>query len=125
MLRSVGKYGRGVEIPNIYELWTWILDGGRNDNNEDGWWTEEDMDWNRGNNIAKWLVRHQIMFLKSVDTSTFVTGAHDAVAEEVGKDIVAQVVTNNASAYNVKGEINFSVMFNKNLKDDSSSYRSE
>ena len=73
----------------------------------DGW---KDM---RGRQLINFLVNNPFgtIFLKSVDVSDVVKDANllfkmlDDVVEEVGEDIVIQVITDNASNYKKAGEL--------------------
>ncbi|MFS7995502.1 putative HAT dimerization domain, ribonuclease H-like superfamily [Helianthus anomalus] len=125
MLRSVGNYGRGLKPPTMYELRTWILQEEVNTTKalvagikdswkstgvsllSDGW---SDM---RNRSLINFLVNnpHGTVFLKTVDASECIKNADkifellDAVVEEIGEDIVVQVVTDNASNYKKAGEL--------------------
>ncbi|KAM0041362.1 putative ribonuclease H-like superfamily [Helianthus debilis subsp. tardiflorus] len=125
MLRSVGNFGRGLKPPTMHELRTWILKEEVKTTTEmvndikatwkttgvsllsDGW---SDM---RNRSLINFLVNNQYgtVFLKTVDASNCVKDAEkilellDGVIEEIGEDIVIQVVTNNASNYKKAGEM--------------------
>ena len=125
MLRSVGNFGRGLKPPTPYELSTTILNKEVDSTKEvvdslkiswkrtgvsimsDGW---KDM---RGRQLINFLVNNPkgTVFLKSVDASDVVKDANllfkllDEVVEEVGEDIVLQVVTDNAANYKKAGEL--------------------
>ncbi|KAI0526896.1 hypothetical protein KFK09_002489 [Dendrobium nobile] len=125
MLRSVGSYGRGLQLPSMYELRTWML-------NEEVKTTSKMVDdvkktwietgvtimsdgWSdiRHRSIINFLVNNPYgtVFLKSIDASSFVKDAQllfemlDEVVEEVGDALVVQVVTDNASAYKAAGRM--------------------
>ncbi|KAI0528848.1 hypothetical protein KFK09_001391 [Dendrobium nobile] len=125
MLRSVGSYGRGLQLPSMYELRTWML-------NEEVKTTSKMVDdvkktwietgvtimsdgWSdiRHRSIINFLVNNPYgtVFLKSVNASSFVKDAQllfemlDEVVEEVGDALVVQVVTDNASAYKAAGRM--------------------
>ncbi|KAD5960576.1 hypothetical protein E3N88_12048 [Mikania micrantha] len=124
MLRSVGNYGRGLNPPTMYELRTRILQEVKtietlvNDIKatwkstgvsllSDGW---SDM---RNRSLINFLANnpHGTVFLKTVDASDCVKNAEklfellDGVVEEIGEDIVVQVMTDNASAYKAAGAL--------------------
>ncbi|MFS8020281.1 putative ribonuclease H-like superfamily [Helianthus anomalus] len=125
MLRSVGNFGRGLKPPTMHELRTWILKEEVKTTTEmvidikaiwkttgvsllsDGW---SDM---RNRSLINFLVNNQYgtVFLKTVDASNCVKDADkifellDGVIEEIGEDIVVQVVTDNASNYKKAGEM--------------------
>ncbi|XP_071726331.1 uncharacterized protein [Rutidosis leptorrhynchoides] len=125
MLRSVGNFGRGFKPPSMHELRTWILDEEVKTTNamvddikatwkktgvsllSDGW---SDM---RNRSLINFLVNNQYgtVFLKTVDASDCIKNAQkifellDEVVEEIGEDIVVQVVTDNASAYKAAGNL--------------------
>lgn len=123
MCRAIGKFGRGFKPPTPHELSTWILKKEEETANEivsevkktwaqtgvsilsDGW---KDI---RGRSLINFLVNNPYgtVFLKSVDASDAIKDANllfkllDDVVEEVGEDIVIQVVTDNASNYKAAG----------------------
>ncbi|XP_023736233.1 uncharacterized protein LOC111884141 [Lactuca sativa] len=125
MLRSVGNYGRGLKPPTMYELRNWILQEEVKTTNatvdeikatwkttrvsllSDGW---SDM---RNKSLINFLVnnQHGTVFLKTVDASDCIKNAQklfellDGVIEEIGEDVVIQVVTDNASAYKAAGTL--------------------
>ncbi|XP_030509212.2 uncharacterized protein LOC115723888 [Cannabis sativa] len=125
MCRSIGDYGRGLKTPSMYELRTWILKEEMNTTNaivedikqswpltgvsiiSDGW---SDI---RNRGIINILVNNPkgTVFLKSIDGSSFSKDAPrlfkmlDDVIEEIGKHLVVQVVTDNASAYKAAGTL--------------------
>ncbi|CAH9078826.1 unnamed protein product [Cuscuta europaea] len=125
MCRAIGNYGRGFRPPSAYELSHWILDEEVKTTEKlveevkstwtqtgvsilsDGW---KDM---RGRQLINFLVNNPYgtVFLKSVDASAHVKDAKmlckflDGVVEEVGEDIVTQVVTDNASNYKAAGKL--------------------
>ncbi|KAK2646644.1 hypothetical protein Ddye_021839 [Dipteronia dyeriana] len=125
MLRSVGNYGRGLKGPTAHELSTTLLMAEEANTQSivaevkktwiqtgvsimsDGW---KDM---RGRQLLNFLVNNPYgtVFLKSVDASDVVKDATllfellDSVVEEVGEDLVIQVVTDNASNYKKAGEM--------------------
>ncbi|KAK3225991.1 hypothetical protein Dsin_005853 [Dipteronia sinensis] len=125
MLRSVGNYGRGLKSPTAYELSTSLLLKAEGKTQavvedvkktwaktgvsimSDGW---KDM---RGRQLINFLVNNPYgtVFLKSVDASdaikeaTLLFNLLDSVIEEVGEDLVVQVVTDNASNYKKAGEM--------------------
>lgn len=119
MCRSIGNYGRALKPPTPYELSSWILKEEEKTTKafveevkktwahtgvsilSDGW---KDI---RGRQLINFLVNnpHGTVFLKSVDASDAIKDATlmfkllDEVVEEVGEDLVIQVVTDNASNY--------------------------
>lgn len=125
MLRSVGNFGRGLKPPTMHELRTWVLDeevkttSGIVDEIKstwrktgvsilsDGW---SDM---RNRSLINFLVNnpHGTVFLKTIDASDCVKDAQklfellDGIVEEIGEDIVVQVITDNASAYKAAGRM--------------------
>ncbi|XP_062082381.1 uncharacterized protein LOC133788794 [Humulus lupulus] len=125
MLRSVGNYGRGLKAPTMHEMRTWILKEEEKTTSEivneikatwkrtgvsllsDGW---SDM---RNRSLINFLVNNPYgtVFLKTIDASDCVKDAQklfellDDVVEEIGEDIVIQVVTDNASAYKAAGRL--------------------
>ncbi|KAH6800931.1 hypothetical protein C2S52_001395 [Perilla frutescens var. hirtella] len=125
MAHSIGNYGRGIKAPTMYELRTWILNEEEKTTVafvddikatwkktnisllSDGW---SDM---RNRSLINFLINNQYgtVFLKTVDTSDYVKDAQklfellDGVIEEVGEDIVVQVVTDNAAAYKAAGRL--------------------
>ncbi|KAK1588511.1 hypothetical protein Q3G72_024175 [Acer saccharum] len=125
MCRSIGNFGHGLKPPTPYELSTTILNAEEENTKaivadvkktwtqtrvsimSDGW---KDM---RGRQLINFLVNnpHGTVFLKSIDASNVVKNATllfnllDEVVEEVGEDIVVQVVTDNASNYKKAGEM--------------------
>nr|KAJ0186930.1 hypothetical protein LSAT_V11C900478660 [Lactuca sativa] len=105
MVRSIGQYGRDLKPPTSYELRTWIL-------NEKVKTTTTVVDDIK----ATWkkpVVNNQYgtVFLNTFDASDCIKNAHklfellDAVIEEIGEELVVQVVTDNASAYKAVGEL--------------------
>ncbi|KAL4582800.1 hypothetical protein LXL04_007359 [Taraxacum kok-saghyz] len=74
MLRSVGNYGRDFKPPTMHELRTWVLD-------------EE--------------VKTTTTIVDDIRETWKTIGLLDSVIEEIGKEIVIQVATDNASAYKV------------------------
>ncbi|KAI3675421.1 hypothetical protein L1987_85011 [Smallanthus sonchifolius] len=125
MLRSVGNFGRSLKPPTMHELRTWILKEEVNTTSvmvkdikdtwkatgvsllSDGW---SDM---RNRSLINFLVNNQYgtVFLRTVDASDCIKNAQkifellDEVVEEIGEDIVVQVVTDNASAYKAAGTL--------------------
>ncbi|KAL0906334.1 hypothetical protein M5K25_024821 [Dendrobium thyrsiflorum] len=125
MLRSVGLYGRGLKAPSMYELRTWILKEELHNTEQsieeikrtwsetgvtimsDGW---SDM---KSRSLINILVNNPYgtVFLRSVEASDEVKNAEfifnllDGVVEEIGEQLVVQVVTDNASAYKAAGHI--------------------
>lgn len=125
MLRSVGNYGRGLKAPTMHEMRTWILKEEEKTTSEivneikatwkrtgvsllsDGW---SDM---RNRSLINFLVNNPYgtVFLKTIDASDCVKDAQklfellDDVVEEIGEDIVIQVITDNASAYKAAGRL--------------------
>lgn len=125
MVRAIGKYGRGLKPPTAYELSTWILDEEERRAKivvdevkktwmqtgvsilSDGW---KDI---RGRHLINFLVNnpHGTVFLRSVDASDAIKDANmlfkllDSVVEEVGEELVIQVVTDNASNYKAAGKL--------------------
>ncbi|KAJ9543747.1 hypothetical protein OSB04_023454 [Centaurea solstitialis] len=123
--RSIGNYGRRLKPPTMYELRTWILKEEVKTTDEivndikatwketgvsllsDGW---SDM---RNRSLINFLVnnRYGTVFLKTIDVSDCVKNAQklfellDQVIEEIGENIVVQVVTDNASAYKAAGNM--------------------
>lgn len=123
MLRSVANYGRGLKPPSMHELRSWILDKEEETTSQivddikstwkktgvsllsDGW---TDM---RNRSLINFLVNnpHGTVFLKTVDASDCVKNAEklfellDGIVEEIGEDIVVQVITDNAAAYKSAG----------------------
>ncbi|KAI9195087.1 hypothetical protein LWI28_011460 [Acer negundo] len=115
MLRSVGSYGHGLKSPTSHELSTSLLLKAEGNTQaiaeevkkiwsqiwvsimSDGW---KDI---RGRQLINFLVSnpHGTVFLKSVDISdaikdvTLLFNLMDSVVEEVGEDLVVQVVTDN------------------------------
>ncbi|XP_031111994.1 uncharacterized protein LOC116015966 [Ipomoea triloba] len=128
ILRLVGAYGRGFKYPSMYKLRTWILkeefkttEGFVNEIKStwpltgvsimfDGW---QDV---RHRSLINFLVNNPSgkIFLKCVDASEHVKDAKllfqllDEVVEEVGEELVVQVITNNASNYRATGWTNSS-----------------
>ncbi|XP_031097010.1 uncharacterized protein LOC116001264 [Ipomoea triloba] len=116
MLRSVGAYGRGLKPPTMYELRTWILKEELKTTKRfvddikstwpvtgvsimsDGWQDVRHM------SLINFLVNNPsgTVFLKCLDASEHVKDAKllfrllDEVVEEVGEEIVVQVITDNA-----------------------------
>ncbi|CAH9109736.1 unnamed protein product [Cuscuta epithymum] len=125
MCRSIGNYGRGFKPPSPYELSHWILDeevktAQKLVNEVKVTWTQTGVSilsdgWKdmRGRQLINFLVNNPYgtVFLKSVDASDQVKDAQmlckllDSVVEEVGEDIVTQVVTDNASNYKAAGKL--------------------
>ncbi|KAL6584545.1 hypothetical protein OROMI_003834 [Orobanche minor] len=124
MCRSIGNYGRGLKPPTAHELSHWILDKEVQTTQEiiddvKKTWTQTGVSilsdgWKdiRGRQLINFLVNnpHGTVFLKSVDASNAVKDAKmcdllDSVVQEVGEDIVVQVVTDNASNYKAAGEL--------------------
>ncbi|KAL0923847.1 hypothetical protein M5K25_004626 [Dendrobium thyrsiflorum] len=125
MLRSVGLYGRGLKAPSMYELRTWILKEELHNTEQsieeikrtwsetgvtimsDGW---SDM---KSRSLINILVNNPYgtVFLRSVEASDEVKNADflfnllDGVVEEIGEQLVVQVVTDNASAYKAAGHM--------------------
>ncbi|XP_020698286.1 uncharacterized protein LOC110110965 [Dendrobium catenatum] len=119
MLRSVGSYGRGLQLPRMYELRTWMLNEevkttSKMVDDVKKTWIETEViimsdGWSdiRHRSIINFLVNnlYGIVFLKSVDASSFVNNAQllfemlDEVVEEVGHTLIVHVVTDNANAY--------------------------
>ncbi|VFQ71136.1 unnamed protein product [Cuscuta campestris] len=123
MMRAVSNYGAGFKPPSMHELRTWILKAEYDATNDiveevkktwthtgvtimsDGWSDTR----NRG--LINILVNNQFgtIFLRSVDASDKVKDADylfqllDGIVEEIGEEIVVQVVTDNASAYKAAG----------------------
>ncbi|XP_062102910.1 uncharacterized protein LOC133813893 [Humulus lupulus] len=125
MLRSIGNYGRELKAPTMHEIRTWILKEEEKTTSEivneikatwkrtsvsllsDGW---SDM---RNRSLINFLVNNPYgtVFLKTIDASDCVKDAQklfellDDVVEEIGEDIVIQVITDNASAYKAAGRL--------------------
>ncbi|KAK1587289.1 hypothetical protein Q3G72_011444 [Acer saccharum] len=125
MCRSVGNYGRGLKPPTSCELSTTILKEEESNTQAivaevkktwtqtgvsiifDGW---KDM---RGRHLINLLVNnpHGTIFLRSVDASDVIKDAKllfkllNEVVEEVGEELVVQVVTDNTSNYKAAGEM--------------------
>ena len=125
MVRSIGNYGRGLKPPSMHEMSTWVLKEEVKTTTKivdeikatwkttgvsllsDGW---SDI---RNRSLINFLVNnpHGTVFLKTVDASDCVKDANklfellDGVIEEIGEDIVVQVVTDNASAYKAAGNL--------------------
>ncbi|XP_028551493.1 uncharacterized protein LOC114579844 [Dendrobium catenatum] len=125
MMRSVGLYGRGLKAPSMYELRTWILKEELQNTERsigeikrtwietgvtimsDGW---SDM---KSRSLINILVNNPYgtVFLRSVEASdevknaTFIFNLLDGVIEEIGEQLVVQVVTDNASAYKAAGQM--------------------
>ncbi|KAL0928861.1 hypothetical protein M5K25_000788 [Dendrobium thyrsiflorum] len=125
MLRSVGLYGRGLKAPSMYELRTWILKEELHNTEQsideikrtwsetgvtimsDGW---SDM---KSRSLINILVNNPYgtVFLRSIEASDEVKNADfifnllDGVVEEIGEQLVVQVVTDNASAYKAAGHM--------------------
>ena len=124
-IRSIGNYGRGFKPPTMYELRTWILKEevkttGKIVNDIKVTWKETGISllsdgWSdmRNRSLINFLVnnRHGTIFLKTIDVSDCVKNAPklfellDQVIEEIGENIVVQVVTDNASAYKAAGNM--------------------
>ncbi|KAH6756958.1 hypothetical protein C2S53_009192 [Perilla frutescens var. hirtella] len=110
MCHSIGSYGRGFKVPTMYELRTWILQ-------EEVKTTSIIVDgikatWKKTRvSILSNGCPHGNVFLRSIDASDCVKDANklfqllDGVVEEIGEDIVIQVVTDNASAYKATGRM--------------------
>ncbi|KAK3211888.1 hypothetical protein Dsin_016594 [Dipteronia sinensis] len=102
MCRSIGNFGCGLKPPIPYELSTTILNA--EEENTIAIVSDVKKTWTQTG------VSIRMVFLKSVDASTIVKDATllfkllDEVVEEVGEDIVVQVVTDNASNYKKAGE---------------------
>ncbi|XP_038711767.1 uncharacterized protein LOC120005961 [Tripterygium wilfordii] len=119
MCRSIGSYGQGLKPPTMHELRTWILkdelDTSKKivDNIKKTWahtgvsilsdgWTDIS-----GRTLINFLVNNPngTVFLRCVDTSEHMKDADllfkllDGIVEEVGEELVVQVVTDNASNY--------------------------
>ncbi|KAK2646422.1 hypothetical protein Ddye_021617 [Dipteronia dyeriana] len=125
MLCSVGTYGRSLKPPTAHELSTSLLlkaEGKTQAVVDDvkKTWSKTKMsimsdEWKdmRGRQLINFLVNNPYgtVFLKSVDASDAIKDATllfnllDSVIEEVGEDIVVQVVTDNASNYKKTGEM--------------------
>ncbi|KAH6808014.1 hypothetical protein C2S51_029122 [Perilla frutescens var. frutescens] len=125
MVCFIGNYGRGLKAPTMYELRTRILNEEEKTTIafvdeikatwkktcvfllSDGW---SDM---RNRSLINFLINNQYgtVFLKIVDASDYVKDAQklfellDSVIEEVGEDIVVQVVTDNTAAYKAAGRL--------------------
>ena len=125
MLHSIGSYGWGLKHPSMHELRTWILKEELKTTNKvveeikrtwpqtrvpimsDGWTNI------RHRSLINFLVKNPsgTIFLKCVDASEHVKDAKllfkllDDVVEEVGENLVVQVVTDNASAYKAVREM--------------------
>ncbi|XP_038680576.1 uncharacterized protein LOC119981502 isoform X1 [Tripterygium wilfordii] len=125
MCRSIGSYGRGLKPPTMDELRTWILKEELDTSEEivndikktwahtgvsilsDGW---TDIS---GRTLINFLVNNPngTVFLRCVDASEHVKDADllfkllDGIVEEVGEELVVQVVTDNASNYKAVGKI--------------------
>ncbi|XP_052624969.1 uncharacterized protein LOC128132437 [Lactuca sativa] len=125
MVRSIGDYGRDLKPPSAHELGTWILKEEVKTTTtfvddikatwkqtgvsllSDGW---SDI---RNRSLINFLVNNQYgtVFLKTVDASDCIKNAQklfellDGVIEEIGEDIVIQVITDNASAYKAAGTL--------------------
>ncbi|KAK9053403.1 hypothetical protein SSX86_030037 [Deinandra increscens subsp. villosa] len=121
----LGNFGRGLKPPTMHELRTWILKEEVNTTTKmvediketwkttgvsllsDGW---SDM---RNRSLINFLVNNEYgtVFLKTVDASDCIKDAQkifellDGVVEEIGEDIVVQVVTDNASNYKAAGSL--------------------
>ncbi|KAK2637668.1 hypothetical protein Ddye_025463 [Dipteronia dyeriana] len=125
MCRSLGDYGRGYKALTPHDLSSWVLQvemettGMIVEDMKKTWkatrvtimsdgWTDI-----RGRSLLNFLVNNPkgTMFLKSIDASDAVKDVElifkllDSVVEEVGEDIVVQVVTDNASAYKATGRL--------------------
>ena len=123
MLRLVGNYGRGLKVPTMYEMWTWILEREYKNtekivNDIKATWKKTGVSllsnsWTDGRNrtLINFLVNNPYgtIFFKTVDASESVKDAKllsellDGLVEEIGEEIVVQVVTDNASAYKAAG----------------------
>ncbi|KAL4572855.1 hypothetical protein LXL04_019643 [Taraxacum kok-saghyz] len=102
MLRSVGNYGRGFKPPSMHEMRTWVLDG------------EVKETTKIVGNIRETWKTTGVSILSdgwTIDASDCIKNAQklfemlDAVVEEIGEEIVIQVVTDNASAYKAAGRL--------------------
>ncbi|KAK1571252.1 hypothetical protein Q3G72_014081 [Acer saccharum] len=94
MFRSVGNYGRGLKAPTSHELSTSLL------------LTEEEKTKAIVAKIKKtWSQTGSVDASDVVKDATMLFNLLDEVVEEVGEDIVVQVVTDNASNYKKAGEM--------------------
>ncbi|KAL0906544.1 hypothetical protein M5K25_025046 [Dendrobium thyrsiflorum] len=125
MLRSVGLYGRGLKAPSMYELRTWILKEDLHNTEQSieeikRTWSETGvtiMSDRRSDMKSRSLINilvnnpYGTVFLRSAEASDEVKNAEfifnllDGVVEEIGEQLVVQVVTDNASAYKAAGHI--------------------
>ncbi|CAH9076285.1 unnamed protein product [Cuscuta europaea] len=125
MCRAIGNYGWGFMPLSAYELSHWILDEEVKTNEKlveevKSTWTQTGVSilsdgWKNmhGRQLINFLVNNPYgtVFLKSVDASAHVKDARmlckllDGVVEEVGEDIVTQVVTDNASNYKAASKL--------------------
>ncbi|XP_028552223.1 uncharacterized protein LOC110098778 [Dendrobium catenatum] len=105
MLRSVGSYGRGLQLPSMYELRTWMLNEefkttSKMVDDVKKTWIETGItimsdDWSdiRHRSIINFLINNPygIVFMKSVDASSFLKDTQllfemlDEVVDEVGR----------------------------------------
>ncbi|XP_057804187.1 uncharacterized protein LOC131019614 [Salvia miltiorrhiza] len=125
MCRSIGLYGKGLKVSSKHKLSTWILKEEVKTTDvivddikrswiqtgvsilSDGW---KDM---RGRSLINFLVNnpHSTVFLRSIDASDAVKDANllfqllDGIVEEIGEELVVQVVTDNASNYKAAGKL--------------------
>ncbi|XP_057780074.1 uncharacterized protein LOC130998677 [Salvia miltiorrhiza] len=125
MVRSIGDYDRGVKLPSMHEMRTWILKEEVKTTSaivdeikatwkhmrvsllSDGW---SDM---RNKSLINFLVNNQygIVFLKTMDASDVVKNAQklfellDEVVEEIREEHIVHVITDNAATYKVAGRL--------------------
>ncbi|XP_020690214.1 uncharacterized protein LOC110105164 [Dendrobium catenatum] len=125
MLRSVGLYERGLKVPSMYELRIWILKEELQNIERsideikrtwietgvtimcDGWF---DM---KSRSLINILVNNPYgtVFLRSVEASdevknaAFIFNLLYGIIEEIGEQLVVQVVTDNVSAYKAAGQM--------------------
>lgn len=125
MLHSIGNYGCELKAPTMHEMKTWIL-------KEEVNTTSKNLDeikatWKRtgvsllsdgwsdvtNKSMINFLVNNQYgtVFLKTADASDCVNNAKslfellDSVVEEIGEEVVVQVVTDNTNAYKLAGSM--------------------
>ncbi|XP_020696649.1 uncharacterized protein LOC110109791 [Dendrobium catenatum] len=124
MMPAAGLYGRGLKAPSMYELRTWILKELQNiEHNIDEikrTWIETGVTimlngWSdmKSRSLINILVNnpYSTVFLRSVEASDEIKNAEfifnliDGVVDEIGEQLVVQVVTDNASAYKAAGQM--------------------